>query len=48
MIENKQSSADHTLHLSPSHWGPGRRRGYKFLYPVKANLFFFFQGEEAT
>lgn len=48
MIENKHSSADHTRHLSPSRCTGGRRTECKLLDLVTANLFFFFEGQEAT
>lgn len=44
MTENKQSSADHTLHLSPAHCEWGRRRGCKFLNRGSGKLVFLLRG----
>ena len=38
VTENKHSSADHTLHLHPSHWERGRRQACRFLIPVESRL----------
>ena len=38
MTENKHASADHTLHLHPSHWERGRRKARRFLIPVESRL----------
>ena len=38
MTENKHISADHTLHLHPSHWEQGRRKACRFLIPVESRL----------
>lgn len=50
MTENKHSSADHTLHLSPSHGEGGRRRdaNSSVQAELRQTWFSFFESKEAT